>query len=126
MSGVLELLQSGEPGEFESGLALDIVFCSPVAEYHGRDDVAHVLGLVSRVLSGVRPCRSWAGDGETVHAFTACVGARALEGMVRERRASSGELSRVTLFLRPYRTLGVAITQMQRLLAETPLPSRSG
>jgi hypothetical protein len=124
MTGLIELLQSGEPGELQSRLSDDAVFLSPVAEYRGRRDVGHILGLVSQVISDIRPRRTWTGEGESVHAFTARVGERAVEGMVRERWTHAGELSRVSLFLRPYRALGMAIEQMASLLAQSPLPSR--
>jgi hypothetical protein len=124
--GLIELLQSTESGALGSRLADDAVFLSPVAEYSGRRDVAHILGLVSQVVSDIRPCRTWAGDGESVHAFTARVGDRTVDGMLRERWTQTGELSRVTLFLRPYRALAAAIEQMTNLLAQSPLPSRSG
>jgi hypothetical protein len=127
MIEILDLLGPVEPEQRARRLAADVVFCSPVAEYRGRRDVAHLLGLIARVVSEVQPSRTWGGegDGESVQAFTARVGDHALEGIVREHVAQTGELSHITLFLRPYRTLKVAIEQMGALLTEFPLPSRS-
>ena len=43
------------------------------------------------------------------------------KGMLREQHDRAGELARVTLFLRPYETLGAAITRMGELLSRSPV-----
>jgi hypothetical protein len=60
-----------------------------------------------------------------VFAFAARVHGDPVQGMLRERRDQAGKLVNVTLFLRPYRTLGKAIEKMQALVSESPLPGRS-
>ena len=107
-------------------LAEDVIFSSPVADYHGRADAAHVLGLIACVVENVAPTAWWGNEDDAIQAFDAQVGGADIEGLLRERRDGSGELAHVTLYLRPYRTLGVAIGRMGDLLAESPLPSVAG
>ncbi len=124
MIDIQELLRVADSDQTAARLAEDVVFCSPVAEYRGRQDVTHMFGLISSVLNDLQPARTWRGDdGESVQAFTAHVAGRALEGIVREQQSETGQISRIVLFLRPYRDLRAAIEQMGARLAESPLPS---
>ena len=84
-----------------------------------------MLGLIARVLEDVEMTGEWDAEGETVCAFAARMHGEHLQGMLRERRDEAGRLVHVTLFLRPYRTLGRAIARMRELLAESPLPNSS-
>jgi hypothetical protein len=114
---------TGVPTDLLAGLlAEDVTFCSPVADYHGRENAAHLLGLIATVLEDVSPVRGWGGEREWLIAFTARVDDDELQGILREEHGPAGQLVRVTLFLRPYPVLRVAIAKMRQRLAESPLP----
>jgi hypothetical protein len=102
--------------------APDATFSSPVTDYKGRANVAHLMGLIAGVLDELEQTGGWADQLETVAAFTARARGDQLEGVLRERRDGSGRLVHVTLLLRPYRALSKAIERMGQLLAEQPLP----
>lgn len=82
-----------------------------------------MLGLIARVLEDVEQTGQWEAERETVCAFAARVRGDPVQGVLRERRDETGRLVHVTLFVRPYRTLGNAIEWMRELLAQSPLPS---
>jgi hypothetical protein len=42
-----------------------------MADYHGRADAAHALGLISRVLEDIEETGEWISERETVSAFAA-------------------------------------------------------
>jgi hypothetical protein len=119
---ILPVWQTGGTGALDDLLAEDVTFCSPVADYHGRENAAHLLGLIATVLEDVDPVRRWGGEHEWLIAFTARVGGDELQGILREERSPAGQLTRVTLFLRPYPVLRVAIAKMRQRLADSPLP----
>ena len=106
-------------------LAEDVTFSSPVADYHGRENAAHMLGLIATVLDNVTPVRRWGDGRESLSAFTARLDGGELQGILREERGPEGKLVQVTLFLRPYRVLRAAIAKMQQRLADSPLPQRT-
>jgi hypothetical protein len=125
-SAVLRVWQSGAIGDLAGLLADDARFSSPAADYAGRRDVSHMLGLVTRVLRDVRAGPQWGGGNETVSSFTARFEGEEMQGMLRERRDSSGALAHVTLYLRPYRVLRAAVARTGELLARSPLPGGIG
>jgi hypothetical protein len=122
---ILSVWRSGDNGSLAGVLAEDATFSSPVADYRGRADAAHILGLVARVLEDVEKTGEWDAGRETVSAFAARARGDHLQGMLCERRDEAGRVVHVTLFLRPYRALTRAIERMRELLAESPLPSTS-
>jgi hypothetical protein len=125
-SAVLRVWQSGATGALAGMLADDATFSSPAADYAGRRDVSHMLGLVSRVLQDVDAGPQWGNENETVSAFTARFQGEEMQGMLRERRDSSGALAHLTLYLRPYPVLRAAMARMGELLDRSPLPGGAG
>ena len=123
-SSIVSALRSGDIGSVSGELADDVVFSSPVADYRGRAAVSHLLGLISTVLEEVEPGREWIGDGGRVHAFTAQVSGEPIQGMLHETDGAAGTLAQITLFLRPYAALRIAIARMAGLLADSPLPGK--
>ena len=104
-------------------LADDVIFASPFADYHGRADVAHLFGLIGRVLSDPTVTAA-ASDGTFVYtSVSGRADGQPVEAVVRERHDGDGRLVHGMLFLRPYRSLRAAMDAMGRLLAESPLPS---
>ena len=123
-SMVLRIWRSGDVDSLPDALAQRATFSSPVADYHGRANAVHMLGLIARVLDDVEQSAEWDAERDTVCAFTARVRDDHLQGMLHERRDETGRLVHVTLFLRPYAALGTAIKRMRDLLAESPLPAQ--
>ena len=116
----LAALGQAAPAEL---LAPDVSFSSPFADYHGRDDVSHLFGLIGRVLPDPA-VTGGASDGVwTYTSFTGTVDGQRLDGIVRERHDDAGRLAHASLFLRPYASLRAAMSAMGRMLADAPLPS---
>jgi hypothetical protein len=124
MSSILEIWRSGDTYLLAEVLGEEAVFSSPANDYRGRADAAHMLTLIPQVLESFDSTEMWVSAGDSVTSFTASHAGRALEGMLRETRDEAGILVHVTLFLRPYRTLALAMDQMRDLMADSPLPSR--
>jgi hypothetical protein len=122
---ILPVWQRRGTGALADLLAEDVTFSSPVADYHGRENAAHMLSLIATVLDDVDPVRGWSDERESLSAFTARVDDGELQGMLREERGPAGTLVRVTLFLRPYPVLRAAIATMRQRLADAPLPQRT-
>jgi hypothetical protein len=113
---------TGGTGALTGLLAEDVTFSSPVADYQGRENAAHLLNLIATVLEDVEPGRGWGGGPDWLTAFTARVDGAELQGILREERGPAGQLVHVTLFLRPQQVLRVAIAKMRQRLADSPLP----
>ncbi|MFI9414632.1 hypothetical protein [Nocardia gamkensis] len=122
---VLPSWRSGDMKRVTSSLRTDSTFSSPVADYHGRADVAHMLGLIATVLEGVEQTGRWGGERDRLFAFTARVDGHELQGILREEFATAGGLEHVTLLLRPYRVLRTAIAKMAQQLKVSPLTGQS-
>jgi hypothetical protein len=122
---ILPVWQRRSTGALADLLAEDVTFSSPVTDYHGRENAAHMLSLIATVLDDVAPVRGWSDERESLSAFTARVDDGELQGMLREERGPAGTLVRVTLFLRPYPVLRAAIATMRQRLADAPLPQRT-
>ena len=122
---IIPLWQRRGTGAVTDLLAEDVTFSSPVADYHGRENAAHMLGLIATVLDDVAAVRGWGDERESVSAFTARTGDGELQGILREERGPAGTLVQVTLFLRPYSVLRAAIATMRQRLADAPLPRRT-
>ncbi|WP_063050890.1 hypothetical protein [Nocardia arthritidis] len=125
-SVVLSFWQADRSRDLAQHLADDAIFTSPVADYHGRDDATHMLGLIATVLGDITETSQWRGERDGVFAFTAQVEDHHLQGMLREERDASDRITHVTLFLRPLGTLRLAIAEMARRLQDSPLPSQAG
>jgi hypothetical protein len=121
-SVILPRWRRRDTGKLTNLLAEDATFSSPVADYHGRENAAHMLSLIATVLDEVTVVRGWGDERESVSAFTARVDDGELQGILREERGPAGTLVQVTLFLRPQAVLRAAIATMRERLADSPLP----
>lgn len=120
---LIDLLGPAQATELAGLLADDVTFSSPVADYHGKPDVLHLLGLIGQVLDD-RAATGVAFDGASrLTSLEASVRGERVEGIIRERRDERGRLTHATLFLRPLRPLRTAVGAMAELLAQSPLPS---
>jgi len=104
-------------------LAEAITFHSPVTDYHGRADVAHLFAAIANVLRDVKVERALLTSGGVTTFLTARVEQEAISGVLDERVDAIGEVVEATLLLRPYSALRIAIGHMQTLLSNDPLPS---
>jgi len=121
---VRDLLASAVPDTLRSLLAPSVAFHSPVADYRGRNDVAHLLATIGRCLSDLEPGAQWAMGRRRLEEFTARVGDRPVNGVLIRRVGPEGLIEEATLFLRPLGALQAAVGLMRDVLSEDPLPSR--
>ena len=100
-----------------------VVFHSPVRDYHGRADVAHILSMIGRVLDQINAQRELAADHEIVTIITASHRDEQMKGVLYETHDAAGGIDRATLLLGPRSTLRQAIADMVAALEQSPLPS---
>ena len=120
---LIDFLRAPTNASLQDALAEGVCFHSPVADYDGRADVAHLLVAIASVLRNVREDRVLHSDEGATRFITARVNDEAISGILDERRDGSGRIVEATLLLRPYSALRTAIAQMQARLAADPLPS---
>jgi hypothetical protein len=105
----------------------DIRFRSPYADYAGRADVVHLVGLIHRALGELRiDTRLGArldSGAETMTRFAGrVVTGEEVQGVLTERHDATGRLVEAMLTLRPYSGLRAAMRAMQQLMEGDPLP----
>jgi hypothetical protein len=111
MSGGPSFAEAFLAGDAEAAAALlapDVTFHSPLTDYHGRERVAEVLGMVVQVLGPGEVQTVLEGEDETATFFTAKVGDGILEGVVRTKGSSD-----ITLMARPLAVLLPAVEQLR-------------
>ena len=123
-SKLLALLQPDDQSRAEEALSDEVVFHSPVRDYHGRADVAHLVSTIAGVVNEITAEREFAADREIVTIITASHGGRLMDGVLYETHDTAGRIERATLLLRPLSTLRQAIAEMGAALEQSPLPSR--
>lgn len=121
---VRDLFASPEAGSTRRLLAEDVTFHSPVADYSGRDDIAHLFRAIGRCLTGVEEGAVFTRGARSITEFTARVDAHAVGGVLVQRTGPDGRLEEATLLLRPFAALRTAIAMMGDILGADPLPSR--
>ena len=123
-SRLIPFLRSPDRRAVEELLAESVCFHSPVADYDGRADVAHLLSLIAGVVSDVRATRELTDGRATTTFITGQVQGHELDGVLDERLDEQGRLFEATLMLRPLGALRVAVEAMRAGLEVDPLPSR--
>jgi uncharacterized protein len=118
---IVSSLQHGAPDHEQ--LSEDVVLHSPVTDYHGRGDVAHVLSVIATVLGAVSSQYQLARGRKVITDITAHHKGHRMTGVVIETYDQDGCVQEATLLLRPLRTLNEAIDAMRAALASSPLPS---
>jgi hypothetical protein len=109
---------------FIDQLAEDVTFNSPVATYHGRADVEHLLAIISGVVYGYNVDRELTGpDGEIVSFVSGKISGHEVNGVIARNLNDAGEITELTLMLRPLKALMAGVEQMAQALAASPLPS---
>lgn len=122
---IFGLLQTPDPKALEASLSPSVRFHSPVTDYEGRDDVAHLLSLIADVLEEVRPTRELETATSRTTFLEAAVNGRPIQGVFDEHHDDSGMLVEATLMLRPLSVLRTAVAAMAQALDDEPLPSQA-
>ena len=122
-SKLLALLQAEDQRRPQQALSEDVVFHSPVRDYHGRADVTHILSTIAKVLEQIDAIRELAADREIVTIITASHHGQQMTGVLHETHDATGCIDRATLLLRPLSTLRETISHMVAALERSPLPS---
>jgi hypothetical protein len=114
-----------DPAAAEAMEILDdgIRFRSPFADYAGREDVTHLLGLVTEVLTEVRLVRRLSAGTTTMTLFEARVEDEDVQGVLCEERGDECRVIDAMLTIRPYAGLRTAMRAMGGLMEASPLPS---
>ncbi|MFF1692687.1 hypothetical protein ACFVXC_03555 [Streptomyces sp. NPDC058257] len=135
---IRDLLAPGVPDRTRLLLARDIVFHSPVADYSGQDDVAHLFPKIGQCLTGIEPLGEFTDPGrdgqgrrrgqgqgqQCVTTFTGKVGEESAYGAFVQQIDAEGQLTEATLLIRPLSALTNTVQQMRDALIADPLPSR--
>jgi uncharacterized protein (TIGR02246 family) len=109
----------------QEDLGEDVVFHSPVTDYHGRGDVAHLLSTIASVVDAVSAERQLAWGREVITEVTMRHQGHCMTGLVSERYDDDGRVQEATLLLRPLWALNETINAMRAALERSPLPSHS-
>jgi len=113
--------------DFENGLhnALSkrVVLHSPVRDYRGRADVAHILRTIGEVLDEIEFERELVAERCVVTIITATHADHRMTGVLHETYDTLGRVDQASLLLRPLSALLEAITAMRAALEQSPLPS---
>jgi hypothetical protein len=126
---LIDALGDPEPTDVAGLLGPDVRFHSPYADYAGREDVAHLMGLIRAVLVDMRVTRRLSDGPDTMSQFESEVRGDGrvdeVQGVLVEHRDDAGLLVEAMLTLRPYAGLRASMRAMEPLLAASPLPSRT-
>lgn len=109
-------------------LAPDCRFCSPAVHqaYEGRDATAFVLAGVVQVLEDFRYVDDVRDGDRAVLRFTARVGDREVEGVDLLRAGPDGQITELTVMMRPLRGLQAVVEAMQEALARVKAAQEQG
>ncbi len=122
-SRLLPITQRDPENGLLGALSEDVIFHSPVRDYGGRADVAHILMTIGDVLDEIEARGELVADGQVVTFITAAHAARRMSGVLHETHDALGRVEDATLLLRPLSALLDAITAMRTALERSPLPS---
>jgi len=122
-SKLLPLTQRDPENRLHDVLGEHVVFHSPVRDYHGRGDAAHILMTIGNVLDEIEAQCELVAERRVVTIITAAHGHHRMTGVLDETYDTLGHLERATLLLRPLSALLDAITAMRAALERSPLPS---
>jgi hypothetical protein len=122
-SKLLALLAPDDQRRPQPPLSEEVIFQSPVKDYRGRADVAHILSTIGQVLDQIDAQRELAAHREVVTILTARHRGQQMNGVLYEIHDATGRVERATLLLRPLSTLRQAIADMVAALERSPLPS---
>jgi hypothetical protein len=113
MSELLAAIAESDRDGLEAMLAEDVVFHSPVQTYRGRPQAVRLLVTVGGVVDDVEVTRTL--DGVTF--FAAKVEEHPVDGVLVQEAGDDGQITQITLMLRPLAQLQAAVARMARALA---------
>lgn len=122
-STIVSFLQHGHSPQLQGALSENVVFHSPVKDYRGRAEVAHILSTIRAVLESISSDHELTGNRETVTIITARYRGHRVTGVLIETTDRPGRVEDATLLLRPLSTLLDATTGMRTALQHSPLSS---
>ncbi len=122
-SKLLLLVQRDPEHPLDKLLSDNVVFRSPVRDYRGRADVAHILMTIGSVLDEIEARREFTAEDQVVTLITAAHRDHRMDGVLDETYDPLGRIEHATLLLRPLSVLLDAITGMRAALEQSPLPS---
>ncbi len=121
-SKLLSLIQPDNERLLREVLSDVVIFHSPVRDYSGITDVAHIMSTIGRVLDDVTPQRELTDRGETLTFLTASYHGHVMDGVLDETYDQLGRVERATLLLRPLSALLKAIDGMRVALTTNTHP----
>jgi len=126
VSSLLPLLRTRDHAAFRELLTEGVRFHSPVRDYEGREDAAHLFVTMSGILEEVEPTRELEAGAERTTFITGYARGRRFDGVIDEILDEEGKIDEVTLMLRPLGVLREAVQAMATALEDSPLPSSVG
>ena len=100
-------------------LADGVVFCSPFADYHGRDRVGRLVPPIGRVLEKPELVCRYEGERDRMTIVEASVAGLSARAALREQLDDAERVREATLWLRPYAQLRDAMRIMHTLMTGT-------
>ena len=122
-SKLLPLIGPNPENRLRNALADQVAFQSPVRDYDGRADVAHILMTIGAVLDAIEVERELVVDRQLVTIIRAIHGDEPMSGVLIEIYDARGRVEHATLLLRPLSALLNAIAAMRAALERSPLPN---
>jgi hypothetical protein len=122
-SKLLSLTKRDPENQLHNTLSENVVFHSPVRDYHGRADVAHILMTIGDVLDEIKAEGELVAEDQLVTFLTAARAHQRMSGVLHETYDALGRVEQATLLLRPLSALLEAITLMRAALEQSPVPS---
>ena len=122
-STLLPLIGRDPENRLRNALSEQVVFHSPVRDYHGRADVAHILMTIGAVLDAIEVESQLVVDRQVVTLIRAVHGDQRMNGVVIETYDALGRVDCATLLLRPLSALLGAIAAMRTALERSALPN---
>ena len=98
-SKILPLTQPYADNQLADTLSEQVVFHSPVRDYRGRADVAHILMTIGSVLSEIEAQRELVAERRIVTLITATHRDHRMTGVLDETFDAHGRIERATLLL---------------------------
>jgi hypothetical protein len=122
-SKLLPLPARSPENRLRNALADQVVFQSPVRDYHGRADVAHIIMTIDAVLDVIEVESQLVVGRQLVTVIRAVHADERMSGVLIEIYDARRRVEHATLLLRPLSALLKAIAAMRAALERSPLPN---
>ena len=96
-SKLLPLTRRDRENRLDEALTEHVVFHSPVRDYHGRADVAHILTTIGEVLDTIESQRELVAERQVVTILIATRADHGMSGVLDETHDALGRVERATL-----------------------------